>query len=174
VTFTTQDLPGETGTHARRKAEQARQPSCESARAEIARIDGLRAQGLALTPETDAAYNEAVEYLRTDTAELLKAANDAVEKCKPGDPEIEEIQHNVKNAVANLEGCLQALRSARKDDRRNRMLARRALKACENAGIPADELPTLPYERTKMSDIYCAGFLVPTEGGMSRTWSGGA
>jgi hypothetical protein len=160
--FTVSDLPD---------APPARSVSSrEAALSEIARIDALREQGLALTPETDAAYDEAVALLKTDTTALVEKVKEAAEAVRY-DQELRDAQANVADRVALLESALGALRAIRSDDKAARLNFKRARNAAIREGVPADELPDIAPEVSKMPDVN--GWPGCGEGAWTSSWGRG-
>lgn len=125
----------------------------EDALHEIERIDALRAQGIALTPETNSAYDNAAAFLATERKAVVAAAYEACLACEPGSEGIVALQHAVEEAYANLSTTITALKDARKDDDAKRRTAKRAINAARAAGVPEAELPKLPREVSKMADL---------------------
>jgi hypothetical protein len=157
--FTVSDLPD---------APPARSVSSrEAALSEIARIDALRAQGLALTPETDAAYDEAVALVKTDTTALIEKVKEAAEAVRY-DQEIRDAQGNVADRVARLESSLGALAAIRSDDKAARLAYKRAVNAALNAGVSQADIVTIPAEVSKMPDVN--GWPGCGEGAWTTSW----
>jgi hypothetical protein len=96
---------------------------------------------------------------------LIANVQGAVDGCR-FNVELDECQHAVRDAVASLDGCMQALRSVRDDDDRARLLYRRARNAAINVGVPESELPAPPAAVRKMEDVL-PGF---GEGAWPKRW----
>src|SRR5437773_607497 len=135
-----------TGTRTPRVSER------EAALAEIERIDALRAQGLALTDETNAAYDAAVAFVKTDTTELVERVQKAADAVRY-DEEIREAQFNVTDRVAHLDSALGALKAIRSDDKAARLDYKRAVNAATKAGVSQADLATVAPEVSKMPDV---------------------
>jgi hypothetical protein len=139
----------------------------DAALAEIERIDNLRKQGLALTPETDAAYEEAVRFVAVDTASLIEQVALAAEAVRYDD-EIKDAQHNVEDAVARVQSALGALGAIRSDDKAARLQYKRAVNAALKAGVSQADLATVTNEVSKMPDV--PGWPGCGEGAWTTSW----
>ncbi len=85
--------------------------------------------------------------------------------------ELVNAQHKVAEAVAHVESALGALRAIRSDDKSARLLFKRARNAALREGVPADELPAVPPEVSRMADIN--GWPGCGEGAWTTSWGRG-
>jgi hypothetical protein len=130
--------------------------------------------------------DEAMErLLQEKEAEICAEREAALAEKKPGliaavqnaanavkyDQELGDAQANVADRVALLESALGALRAIRSDDKAARLNFKRARNAAIREGVPADELPDVPAEVSKMSDVN--GWPGCGEGAWTSSWGRG-
>jgi hypothetical protein len=118
---------------------------------------------------------EAIEIERkAELEERRPALIAAVQKAAEGvrfNEELVNAQHNVAEAVAHVESALGALRAIRSDDKVGRLNFKRARNAAIRGGVPADELPDIAPEVSKMPDVN--GWPGCGEGAWTSSWGRG-
>jgi hypothetical protein len=118
---------------------------------------------------------EAIEAERkAELEERRPALIAAVQKAADGvrfNEELVNAQQNVAEAVARVESALGALRAIRSDDKAARLNFKRAKNAAIREGVPADELPNIAPEVSKMPDVN--GWPGCGEGAWTSSWGRG-